>query len=127
MEQLNSALSTLNHLRTNVTQIFETLCAGVNYENGEDSDYTFLQEIQKLLIAANINLRFIIDIERQWNVFVEGIFSNCRNLESTTNGFTLPPSTSSLGNTSFLAQEVPADRIALYSQLIDSYKWMDKV
>lgn len=32
-----------------------------------------------------------------------------------------------LGNTSFVNQEAASDRIALYSQLVDSYKWLEKV
>lgn len=58
MEQLNSALLTLKHLRTNVAQIFETLGGGVQCDNNEDIENKFLHEIQELLSSANTNLRF---------------------------------------------------------------------
>ena len=33
----------------------------------------------------------------------------------------------SLGNTSLINQEVSPDKIPLYCQLVDSYKWLEKV
>lgn len=32
-----------------------------------------------------------------------------------------------LGNTAHLNQEVAPDRVPLYTQLVNSYKWMEKV
>lgn len=55
------------------------------------------------------------------------IFPARRELESTTNGLTPPPTPFQLGNTSFLSQETSLERQGLYSQLVNSYKWIDKV
>lgn len=54
-------------------------------------------------------------------------FPFSRDLESSINGLTPPPAPFSLGNTSYLTQETTQDRQALYSQLVNSYKWIDKV
>lgn len=43
------------------------------------------------------------------------------------NGLTPPQAPFSLGNTSYLSQETTQDRQALYSQLVNSYKWIDKM
>lgn len=51
----------------------------------------------------------------------------CSDLESNINGLTPPPAPFTLGNTSFLSQETTQDRQGLYSQLVNSYKWIDKV
>lgn len=48
-----------------------------------------------------------------------------RELESIANGLT--PAPFNLGNTSYLSQETTQERQALYSQLVNSYKWIDKV
>lgn len=50
-----------------------------------------------------------------------------RDLESTINSLSTPPAPLTLGNTAFLTQELSQDRQALYSQLVNSYKWIDKV
>lgn len=50
-----------------------------------------------------------------------------RDLESIINGLTPPQAPFTLGNTSFLSQETTQERQALYSQLVNSYKWIDKV
>lgn len=58
MDQLNSALTTLKHLRTNVAQIFESLGSGVQYDSVDEGDNKFLQEMQELLSTANSNVRY---------------------------------------------------------------------
>lgn len=40
---------------------------------------------------------------------------------------TPPAGPFNLGNTLYVNQEVAPDRVPLYSQLVDSYKWMEKV
>lgn len=64
--------------------------------------------------------------------YIIGSFNNYKycnhsDLESTTNGLTPPPAPFQLGNTSFLSQETSLERQGLYSQLVNSYKWIDKV
>lgn len=105
MEQLNSALVSIKVLRARVGQVFETLGNGIRAEHGEEGRETkFLMELQELLNAVNNNLR---------------------DLESIANGLT--PAPFNLGNTSFLSQETTQERQALYSQLVNSYKWIDKI
>lgn len=38
-----------------------------------------------------------------------------------------PSAPFNLGNTSFLSQETTQEKQNLYSQLVNSYKWIDKV
>lgn len=40
---------------------------------------------------------------------------------------TPPPGPFNLGNTAYLGQETTQERQALYGQLVNSYKWTDKV
>lgn len=50
-----------------------------------------------------------------------------RDVESSVNSLTPPPGAFYLGNTTFLGQETTQERQALYGQLVNSYKWTDKV
>lgn len=50
-----------------------------------------------------------------------------RDVEQAVGSLSQPPGPFSLGNTSYLSQECTHDRLALYSQLVMSYKWTDKV
>lgn len=52
---------------------------------------------------------------------------NFRELESAVNTFSASTGSFNLGNTSFLAQETSQERQILYSQLVNSYKWIDKI
>lgn len=55
------------------------------------------------------------------------IQNHFRDLESVSNGLTPPSAPFHLGNTTYLSQETTLERQALYSQLVNSYKWIDKV
>lgn len=50
-----------------------------------------------------------------------------RDVEQAVNNLSQPPGPLTLGNTNFLSQECTQERQALYSQLVLSYKWTDKV
>jgi len=50
-----------------------------------------------------------------------------REMDANISGLSSPMGPFNLGNTSFVNQEVSQDRIPLYGQLVDSYKWMEKV
>lgn len=52
---------------------------------------------------------------------------NCRDVEQAVNSLSAPPGPFNLGNTAYLSQESTQDRQALYAQLVNSYKWTDKV
>jgi mediator of RNA polymerase II transcription subunit 27 len=52
---------------------------------------------------------------------------NCRDVEQAVNSLSTPPGPFNLGNAAYLSQESTQDRQALYSQLVHSYKWTDKV
>lgn len=51
----------------------------------------------------------------------------CRDVENSVANLTPPPGPFSLGNTTYLSQETTQERQALYGQLVNSYKWTDKV
>lgn len=50
-----------------------------------------------------------------------------RDLENSIGGLTPQGAPFNLGNTSYLTQDVTPDRQILYGQLVNSYKWTDKV
>lgn len=50
-----------------------------------------------------------------------------RDAEQSIANLTPPPGPFPLGNTAHLSQETTQERQALYSQLVSSYKWTDKV
>ncbi|XP_044733877.1 mediator of RNA polymerase II transcription subunit 27 [Chrysoperla carnea] len=107
LHQLNVALGALQVLRSNVSQVFESLGNGLRSDHGEDlKESKFIIELQDLLSTVNVNLR---DVEQAVS-----------NLQS-------PPGAFSLGNTTYLSQETTQERQALYSQLVNSYKWTDKI
>lgn len=104
---LHTALNAVKVLRSSVGQVFDTLGNGLRADHGEDGkDTKFLFELQELLSTVNINLR---------------------DVEQAVGSLSSPPGPFNLGNTTYLSQESTQDRQALYSQLVNSYKWTDKV
>ncbi|XP_063616329.1 mediator of RNA polymerase II transcription subunit 27 [Cydia splendana] len=107
VDQLNSALNSLRTLRSSVSHVFESLSNGLRADHGEDGKDKFLLELQELLNNVNINLR---------------------DLDQTVNGLPVPTTlTLNLGNTTYLSQETTQERQTYYTQLVNSYKWTDKV
>ncbi|XP_065212830.1 mediator of RNA polymerase II transcription subunit 27-like [Planococcus citri] len=99
------ALSAVKVLRLEVGNLFSTLSAGVKEEHGEEGR-EFISEIQSMLSA--INHRY-------------------RELEQTVNNIKIPPGSLMLSNSSYFAQENSTDKQNLYSPLVRSHKWSDKV
>ncbi|XP_071446097.1 mediator of RNA polymerase II transcription subunit 27 [Hetaerina americana] len=107
LDALHTALNAIHVLRSSVGHVFETLGNGVRADHGEEGKETkYLLEIHDLLTKVN---------------------SNLRDVEQAVSSLTPPPGPFSLGNTTFLSQETTQDRQALYPQLVESYKWTDKV
>lgn len=107
LEQLYSALNIVKVLRSNVGNVFETVSSGLRADHGEEGkENKFLLELQELLTTVNNNLR---------------------DLEASVNVLTPPPGAFSLANTTYLSQETTQDRQALYGQLVNSYKWTEKI
>ncbi|XP_049780513.1 mediator of RNA polymerase II transcription subunit 27 [Schistocerca gregaria] len=107
IEPLYTALNSVKVLRSSVGHVFDTLGNGLRGDHGEEGkDNKFLLELQELLSTVNVNFR---------------------EVEQAVNSLTPPPGPFSLGNTTFLSQESTQERQALYPQLVNSYKWTDKV
>ncbi|XP_061392290.1 mediator of RNA polymerase II transcription subunit 27 [Musca vetustissima] len=106
MEKLNTTLNAVKSLRSSVRQCFEQLADGTAAEQTEDSRTKFLLEFQENYSHINQQLR---------------------EVETLINGLQTPLGPYYLGNTTYLAQEITQDRQAMYSQLVSSYKWIDKV
>lgn len=104
IQRITAALSSVKVLRASVGHIFETLASGVNSEESEKGKY--LVELQEQLNAVTVNLR---------------------DVESTIGTLQTPQGPLGLGNTAFLSQETTLDRQNMYPQLVNSYKWMEKV
>jgi mediator of RNA polymerase II transcription subunit 27 len=107
IEQLNSALNSIKTLRSNVRRVFESVSNGLRADHGEEGkENKFIVELQDLLTTVNNNLR---------------------DVESAVGNLTPPPGAFNLGNTTYLGQETTQERQALYGQLVNSYKWTDKI
>ncbi|CAB3373327.1 Hypothetical predicted protein [Cloeon dipterum] len=108
LDALNEALKAVSSLRSCVGNFFLSLSQGVRSEHGEDHRETkYILELQDL---------------------VAEISSNMRKVEQTCSSIPLPPDGQiNLGNTAHLAHETTQDRQALYSELVGSYKWTDKL
>ncbi|KAK0167167.1 hypothetical protein PV327_004600 [Microctonus hyperodae] len=107
MEQLQTALTSIKVLRSSVGQVFESLANGLRADHGEDGkESKYLFELQELLTAVNINLR---------------------DVEQAVGSLNPPPGPFNLASTAYLSQETTQDRQALYSTLVNSYKWTDKL
>ncbi|XP_063244996.1 mediator of RNA polymerase II transcription subunit 27 [Bacillus rossius redtenbacheri] len=107
MEPLYTALNAVKMLRSSVGQVFDSLGNGLRFDHGEEGkDSKFLIELQELLTTVSLNLR---------------------EVEQAVGSLTPPPGPFNLGNTTYLSQESTQERQALYSQLVHSHKWMDKV
>ncbi|KYN09322.1 Mediator of RNA polymerase II transcription subunit 27, partial [Trachymyrmex cornetzi] len=107
MEQLQTALTAIKVLRSNVGQVFDSLGNGLRAEHGEENkESKYLFELQELLTTVNVNLR---DVEQA---------ISCLNP---------PPGPFNLASTTYLSQETTQERQALYSTLVNSYKWTDKI
>ncbi|CAG9826418.1 unnamed protein product [Diabrotica balteata] len=107
IDQLNSALNAVKVLRSNVRSVFESVSNGLRADHGDEGKETkFIYELQELLTTVNNNLR---------------------DVENAVANLTPPPGAFSLGNTTYLSQETTQERQALYGQLVNSYKWTDKI
>ncbi|KAK9701281.1 Mediator complex subunit 27 [Popillia japonica] len=107
VEQLHAALNAVKILRSNVGYVFESVSNGLRADHGEDGkDAKFVTELQVLLTTVNNNLR---------------------DVENAVSNLTSPPGAFNLGNTTYLSQETTQERQALYGQLVNSYKWTDKI
>ncbi|XP_011635162.1 mediator of RNA polymerase II transcription subunit 27 [Pogonomyrmex barbatus] len=107
MEQLETALTAIKVLRSNVGQVFDSLGNGLRAEHGEENkESKYLFELQELLTTVNLNLR---------------------DVEQAINSLNPPPGPFNLASTTYLNQETTQERQALYSTLVNSYKWTDKL
>ncbi|XP_024878801.1 mediator complex subunit 27 [Temnothorax americanus] len=107
MEQLQTALTAIKVLRSNVGQVFDSLGNGLRAEHGEENkESKYLFELQELLTTVNLNLR---------------------DVEQAISSLNPPPGPFNLASTTYLSQETTQERQALYSTLVNSYKWTDKI
>ncbi|CAG9763067.1 unnamed protein product [Ceutorhynchus assimilis] len=107
LEGLNSALNSVKILRSNVRRVFESISNGLRADHGEESkENKYILELQELLTTVNNNLR---------------------DVEGSVASLTPPPSAFNLGNSTYLSQETTQERQQLYGQLVNSYKWTDKI
>ncbi|XP_045483299.1 mediator of RNA polymerase II transcription subunit 27 [Harmonia axyridis] len=107
IEQLNVALNKVKVLRSNVRSVFESLSSGLRADHGDEGkENKFILELQDLLTLVNNNLR---------------------DVENAVGTLSTPPGPFSLGNSTHLSQETTLERQQLYGQLVNSYKWTDKI
>ncbi|KAF7996391.1 hypothetical protein HCN44_002023 [Aphidius gifuensis] len=107
MEQLQNSLIAIKVLRSSVGQVFDSLGNGLRADHGEENrEEKYIAELQELFTT---------------------ISSNIRDVEQAVSQLNPPPGPFNLSSTSHLSQETTQERQALYSTLVNSYKWTDKV
>ncbi|XP_077295794.1 mediator complex subunit 27 [Arctopsyche grandis] len=102
MEQALAALCAVRALRSGVGQVFE--CVGGGGGGGGSAE--LIAELQEQVLVVGASLR---------------------EVEACSNALQPPPGPFSLGNAALLSQEISVERQALYVQLVNSYRWTDKV
>lgn len=133
MEKINATLNAVKALRSSVRQCFEQLADGTTkqvdgtgVDQAEESRNKFLVEFQENYGNINQQLRLFF-LFKNWLKKYKFYIIYFREVESLINGLQVPMSPYYLGNTTYLAQEITQERQAMYSQLVNSYKWIDKV
>ncbi|CAH1787488.1 unnamed protein product, partial [Owenia fusiformis] len=100
---LQNALKATKELRTSVQNVFGKLCDGM--EDGEDQEKTLLNDLQQSLMKVNTDLG---ELEKMGSSIQGG-------------------SQLVIGNTSYLSLDPVVDKTPAYTQLLQSYKWSNKV
>ncbi|GAB6020296.1 Mediator of RNA polymerase II transcription subunit 27 [Chamberlinius hualienensis] len=100
-------LRALKLLRSNVSYIFESLSeCPKSSQTGEGKEKVFLADLQQCL---------------------HNVTTQVRDLENAANSLVQPNASCNLSNCGLLSQDPSQERSALYLQMIQSYKWTDKV
>ncbi|XP_074599946.1 mediator complex subunit 27 [Brevipalpus obovatus] len=113
LKAIGAAMKAVKLLRSTMNDLFKCLVDGPGYKSTSDSnesaDKQFLSDVQQLINSVNTRIR---ELETSSNLMSHGM-STATNL--------------SLGNTAHLGQDPAYDRTTLYSSLISSYRWNDKM
>ncbi|CAL8113523.1 unnamed protein product [Orchesella dallaii] len=111
LDTLHKSLDVIKILRCNMTGFFQLVGAGFRIDGTEtDSQEDREKATRAVLIAETQKLK-----------------DNFTELEQAVLSLSHPAGPFNLGNTLYVNQEVAPDRVPLYTQLVDSYKWMEKV
>lgn len=107
LEAFSQAINAIQALRSSVTRVFDTLKDGMkNKETLEDREKTFISEFQDNLHAVNRDLN---------------------ELERLSNLVGRPSENHPLHNSGLLSLDPVQDKTPLYSQLLQAYKWSNKL
>ncbi|XP_013784572.1 mediator of RNA polymerase II transcription subunit 27-like, partial [Limulus polyphemus] len=107
LEAVNKGLRSVKVLRSTVGELFRTLADGLKASHvDEGKDMQYLTELQSIL--SNINTRL-------------------RDLETAVTLLGTPPPQLHLGNTSHLSLDPTYDKSSLYTEMVKSFRWCDKV
>ncbi|XP_054918793.1 mediator of RNA polymerase II transcription subunit 27 isoform X3 [Dermacentor andersoni] len=107
LDAVNSGLRAVKALRCTVGEVFRTLTDGVPCSQGdENKEKNFILELQGTLGA---------------------VISRIRELETAVTLLGSPIAPLNLGSTGHLCQDPTLDRTSLYTDMIKSYRWFDKV
>ncbi|KAF0760679.1 mediator of RNA polymerase II transcription subunit 27-like [Aphis craccivora] len=108
LNPMQLALNTVRTLRLELMQLIIEIGEGVK-EDGSQTDTK--------------DNRYMYSM----NEMVGKLGLHMRDLEQVVGSLSSPPGAMLLYNTSFLTQESTSDRQALYTPLVSSHKWLDKV
>ncbi|KAL1472534.1 hypothetical protein MTO96_022938 [Rhipicephalus appendiculatus] len=107
LDAVNSGLRAVKALRCTVGEVFRTLTDGVPCSQGDEKkEKNFILELQGTLGA---------------------VISRIRELETAVTLLGSPIAPLNLGSTGHLCQDPTLDRTSLYTDMIKSYRWFDKV
>lgn len=90
MDKLNSTLTAVRNLRSNVKQCFEHLADGTDGEGGEESRNKFVHEFQERFGAINLQLRWVFTLYAQ-GIYLKVLSQISREVEQLINGLQVPP------------------------------------
>ncbi|KAF8796716.1 Mediator of RNA polymerase II transcription like protein [Argiope bruennichi] len=106
IDALQSGLKAVRALRSTVLEVFKFLGDGATAAYGDEEREKFINEVQATL--ANVKIRM-------------------RELETAGTLLGSPNPPLNLGNSGLLSQDPAYEKTPLYSELIKSHRWFDKV
>jgi len=120
METLQNSLGHMKMLRCSMNNVFESITNHLD-------NTTAIPNSSSTELPAQLPEDRERNFKLELNSNMQRVIGNVRELEKLIMSLNAPTSGFMLGNTAQINQEVSGDKIPLYSQLIDSYKWLEKV
>jgi len=110
VELLTRALEGVRSLRSEVAGLFDTLAVGA-----------------RLVASGGSTEERDRNFKTSFQTHMTRMVEHVKEMDSAVTGLSQPVGPFNLGNSTWICQDVDSNRLPLYTQLVDSYKWMEKV